>query len=67
MKRLMMLSGAFALGGVYAVWLKRQRHLQAEEESLNLQTWEAEGGNPSEVAEPNPPDALIASRRGSDR
>ena len=49
MKRFVMLSGACVLlGGVYAVWLERQRRRQAQEHSMKLQTWETEGGSPTE-------------------
>ena len=51
MKHLVMLSGACLLfGGAYAVWLERQRRLQAQEQSMKLQTWETEGGSPRETA-----------------
>ena len=50
MKRLVMLGGACVLlAGMYAVWLQRQRRLQAQEQSMKLQTWEAEGGSPKET------------------
>jgi hypothetical protein len=62
MKRLVMLSGACVLlGGMYAVWSERQRRLRTREQSMNLQTWEAEGGSPRETtSEPNPPDAAYS-------
>ena len=62
MKRLLMLSGACVLlGGAYAVWLERQRRLQAQERSMKLQIWEAEGGSPKETtSEPNPADAAYS-------
>jgi hypothetical protein len=61
MKRLVMLGGACVLlAGTYAVWLERQRRLQAQEQSIKLQTWEAEGGSPREATpEPDPADAAL--------
>jgi len=50
MKRLVILSGACVmLAGAYAVWLKRERRLQTQEQRMKLQTWEAEGGSPGEA------------------
>jgi hypothetical protein len=62
MKRLVMLSGACVLlGGVYAVWLRRQRRIRAQEQGAKLQIWEAEGGSPRETtSEPNPTDAVYS-------
>jgi len=60
MKRFVMLSGACVLlGGVYAVWLERQRRRQAQEDSKQLQTWETEGGSPTE-ATPKPKRSVAA-------
>jgi hypothetical protein len=50
MKRFAMLSGACVLlGGVYAVWVERQRRRQAQEDSKQLQTWDTEGGSQTET------------------
>lgn len=59
MKSLTMLTGACVLlGGVYAIWLARQRRSRAQEQSMKLQVWEAEGGRPKMTAsEPHPADA----------
>jgi hypothetical protein len=56
MKRFVVLSGACVLlAGAYAVWLERERRLQAQEQRMKLHTWEAEGGSPRETTpEPNP-------------
>jgi hypothetical protein len=61
MKRLVMLSAACALlASAYAVWLERQRRLQAQERSLTLQIWETEGGSPEDKTSPNPADATYS-------
>ena len=45
MKQLMILGGAFmALGCAYAIWLEQRRHRKMEEQAMNLQVWESEGG-----------------------
>ena len=58
MKRLVMFSGACVLvAGVCAVWFGQRRRLQAQEQSMRLQTWEAEGGGLREkTSEPDPAD-----------
>ena len=62
MKRFVMLSGACVLlGGVYAVWLKRRRRRQDQEDSKQLQTWETEGGSQTDTTpEPKRADAAYS-------
>jgi hypothetical protein len=60
-KRMVVLSGAFVLlGGIHAAWLGLQRRIRAQEQSLKLQVWEAEGGSRRETtSESNPADARL--------
>jgi len=61
MKRLVMLSAACALlASAYAVRLRQQRRLLAEERSLKLQIWETEGGSPGDRTSPNPTDTTYS-------
>ena len=62
MRRFAILSGACVLlGGVYALWLERQRRHQAQEDSNQLQTWETEGGSQTETTpEPKRADAAYS-------
>ncbi len=57
MKRLVVLGGACVLlGSIYAIWLERRRHLEAQEQRMKLQSWEGEGGRQKETTPRKPHD-----------